>query len=131
METKSGRTSRLGSARAALIVFVVYALAMVPLLVHWGHKWWFWADDWDFLANRTGGNLGDLFRGHYQHWVTLPVLAYRLLWSIFGIRSSLCAISRSTPATTPAMSNEPTTRAIRNRPPNARQVVRRELMGRP
>src|SRR4029077_2625645 len=47
---------------------------------------WFWADDWDFLAARTGGNLGDLFRPHYQHWTTLPILAYRLLWTIFGIR---------------------------------------------
>ncbi len=87
MATETGRTSRLGSARAALAVFVVYTLAMVPLLLRWGHKWWFWADDWDFLANRTGGNLGDLFRGHYQHWVTLPVLAYRVLWWIFGIRT--------------------------------------------
>jgi hypothetical protein len=87
VERETGRTSRLGSARAALVVFVVYALAMVPLLVHWGHKWWFWADDWDFLATRTGGNLGDLFRAHYQHWVTLPVLAYRLLWTVFGIRT--------------------------------------------
>jgi hypothetical protein len=87
VETGTGRTRRLGSARAALVVFVVYALAMVPLLLRWGHKWWFWADDWEFLATRTGGNLGDLFRGHYQHWVTLPVLAYRLLWWIFGIRT--------------------------------------------
>ena len=89
MATETGRTSGRDSARAALVVFVVFALAMVPLLVHWGDKWWFWADDWDFLATRTGGNLGDLFRAHYQHWVTLPVLAYRLLWVLFGIRSYL------------------------------------------
>jgi hypothetical protein len=85
--TETGRTSDRDGARAALVVFVVFALAMVPLLVRWGDKWWFWADDWDFLATRTGGNLGDLFRAHYQHWVTVPVLAYRLLWTLFGIRS--------------------------------------------
>jgi hypothetical protein len=84
---ETGRTSGRDGSRAALVVFVVYALAMVPLLVHWGDKWWFWADDWDFLATRTGGNVGDLFRAHYQHWVTLPVLAYRLLWVLFGIRT--------------------------------------------
>jgi hypothetical protein len=77
---------RLGQARAALLTFIVFELAMVPLLLHWGRKWWFWADDWDFLAARTGGNLGDLFRPHYQHWTTLPILAYRLLWVLFGIR---------------------------------------------
>ncbi len=61
----------------------------VPLLAFWGRNWWFWADDWDFLADRTAGNAGDLFRGHYQHWTTVPVLAYRGLWFVFGIRSYL------------------------------------------
>jgi hypothetical protein len=67
--------------------FVAVQLVAIPLLLSWGNKWWFWADDWDFLAARTGGNLGDLFRAHYQHWTTLPILAYRLLWWIFGIRT--------------------------------------------
>jgi len=84
--TESEGSRRLSHARAALFLFVAFELAMVPLLLRWGHKWWFWADDWDFLAARTGGNLGDLVRPHYQHWVTLPVLAYRLLWVLFGIR---------------------------------------------
>src|SRR4029079_19112839 len=30
---------------------------------------------------------GDLFRAHNEHWVTLPVLAYRLLWWIFGLNT--------------------------------------------
>jgi hypothetical protein len=77
---------RLGDARAAVVAFVLVELAAIPLLLSWGNKWWFWADDWDFLAGRTGGNLGDLFRPHYQHWTTLPILAYRLLWTLFGIR---------------------------------------------
>ena len=73
MVTESGRPRRrLGPARVALLTFVAFELAIVPLLVHWGRKWWFWADDWDFLADRTGGSLGDLFRPHYQHWTTLP-----------------------------------------------------------
>jgi hypothetical protein len=83
----SGRLRRLGGARAALIAFVVVELVAIPVLLSWGHKWWFWADDWDFLGTRTGGNLSDLFRAHYQHWVTLPILAYRLLWWVFGIRT--------------------------------------------
>jgi hypothetical protein len=83
----SGWLRRLGSARAALITFIVVEVVAIPVLLSWGHKWWFWADDWDFLGARTGGNLSDLFRAHYQHWVTLPILAYRLLWWIFGIRT--------------------------------------------
>ncbi len=78
---------RIGDARVALIAFVAVQIAAIPLLLSWGHKWWFWADDWDFLADRTAFNAGDLFRSHYQHWTTLPILAYRLLWWIFGIRT--------------------------------------------
>lgn len=47
---------------------------------------WFYHDEWDFLADRTGGNLGDLFRPHNEHWSTLPILAYRGLWQLFGLR---------------------------------------------
>jgi hypothetical protein len=65
----------------------VVEVLSIPLLLFWGRDWWFYADDWDFLAARTGGDAGDLFRGHYQHWTTLPVLAYRGLWFVFGIRS--------------------------------------------
>lgn len=80
---------RLGGARAAAATFALVAVLSVPLLAFWGRDWWFWADDWDFLAARTGGDAGDLFRGHYQHWTTVPVLAYRGLWFVFGIRSYL------------------------------------------
>jgi hypothetical protein len=85
--TRVGWLRRVGDARVALGAFVAVQIVAIPLLLSWGHKWWFWADDWDFLAARTGGDFGDLFRSHYQHWTTLPVVAYRLLWWIFGIRT--------------------------------------------
>jgi hypothetical protein len=83
----TGRLRWLEGARAALLAFLVVEIAAFPVLLSWGHKWWFWAYDWDFLGARTGGNLSDLFRAHYQHWVTLPILTYRLLWWLFGIRT--------------------------------------------
>src|SRR5204863_2898946 len=36
---------------------------------------------------RKIGDLGDLTRPHFGHWVTLPVIAYRLLWWMVGLRS--------------------------------------------
>ena len=33
------------------------------------------------------GSVDDLFRPHFQHWTTLPILPYRLLWTVVGIRS--------------------------------------------
>ena len=83
----SGRLRRLGGRAGGVDRLHRHRARGDPRLLSWGHKWWFWADDWDFLGTRTGGNLSDLFRAHYQHWVTLPILAYRLLWWVFGIRT--------------------------------------------
>jgi hypothetical protein len=73
--------------RAALILFVALDVVALPLLLWWGRRGWFFGDDWDFLVQRKAGNLGDLFRSHYGHWTTLPILVYRLLWSVVGLRS--------------------------------------------
>jgi hypothetical protein len=72
--------------RAPLVVFAGVELFAFVLWLHASRNNWFSRDDWDFLANRKAGNLGDLFRSHNGHWVTLPVLAYRFLYWIFGIR---------------------------------------------
>ena len=66
----------LGAEAVALVFYMSISRPM-----------WFYLDEWDFLANRTGGNLDDLFRAHNEHWVTLPVLVYRAMWSIFGINT--------------------------------------------
>jgi hypothetical protein len=81
------RRAQLLGPRAALGVFVALEIVAVPLLVAWGHRGWFNDDDWDFLALRKAGDLGDLMRPHFGHWTMLPMLAYRLLWSMVGLRS--------------------------------------------
>ena len=73
--------------RGALIAFVALELVSFPLLLLLGNGAWFTADDWDFLSARTAGNVGDLFRGHFQHWTTLPILAYRFMWQLEGMHS--------------------------------------------
>ena len=70
-----------------LFAFAAVLVVALPLLMFWGRHGWFTQDDWDFLSARTIGNAGDLFRAHFQHWTTLPILAYRLLWVGFGIRT--------------------------------------------
>ncbi|MCJ7438387.1 MAG: hypothetical protein MUP97_11590, partial [Acidimicrobiia bacterium] len=53
---------------------------------------WFNADEWGFLVDRglfpKGDDLG-LLAPHNEHWSTVPVLGYRLLFSIFGVRTYL------------------------------------------
>jgi hypothetical protein len=63
----------------------VEAVAFVALMLL-GRGLWFWADEWDFIAVREAGDIPDLVRPHVEHLVTLPILAYRLLYWLFGIR---------------------------------------------
>jgi hypothetical protein len=75
------------SAQVARLTFVaVLGVALVLFLI-FGHSQWFFLDDWDFLANREARDVGDLLRPHNEHWSTLPILVYRALWPLFGLRT--------------------------------------------
>jgi hypothetical protein len=78
---------RLNARRVALSTFVGVEAAAFVLFLRLGRFAWFSQDEWDFLANRTAWDLGDLFRPHNEHWSTLPILAFRLLWSLVGLRT--------------------------------------------
>jgi hypothetical protein len=70
-------------------LFVAVEVYAVVLWLHAGRHEWFYLDEWDFLARRRASHLGDLFRAHNEHWVTIPVLVYRALYSTFGLRAYL------------------------------------------
>lgn len=87
-----GSTSRSlpgDHSRAPIYVFAV--VEAIALGVFWwlGRKQWFFLDEWDFLVTRDGGSVADLFRPHNEHWTTIPIVAYRILWNVFGLRSYL------------------------------------------
>ena len=73
------------TARPALLVFAGVVVAALVLFLVLGHDQWFFLDEWDFIANRDGGRLHDLFQPHNEHWSTLPILAYRGLYRVFGL----------------------------------------------
>jgi hypothetical protein len=77
----------LAGTRPALIVFAVGEAAAFVFYLWVGRGSWFIADEWDFLSDRSAGNLHDLFATHSQHWSTLPILAYRFWWQVIGVRS--------------------------------------------
>ena len=82
------RTQRADGLRrnAPTLAFAAVIVAALVLYVVFGRSQWFFLDDWDFLANRTL-SPSDLLRPHNEHWSTLPILAYRVLWHVFGIRT--------------------------------------------
>ena len=67
----------------------MFAAVQVFALFFWlnaGRLEWFYLDEWDFLAQRKATNLGDLLRPHNEHWTTIPILVYRVLYGLFGLR---------------------------------------------
>jgi hypothetical protein len=91
--SRSRRSDEAGpssaSQRAALNCLVVILLAAFVLFYVHGRSQWFWLDEWVFLAGRNATSLTDLFRPHQQHWSTLPILLYRALFNVFGVRTYL------------------------------------------
>ncbi len=62
-------------------------IAAPLLLLYLARKHWFFLDEWDFLAHRSLGSFSDLMRPHNaEHWSTLPIIVYRTLYSVVGIR---------------------------------------------
>jgi hypothetical protein len=76
-------------ARAPIYVFVV--VEVIALGVFWwlGRDQWFFLDEWDYLVTRDGGSIADLFTSHNEHWTTIPIVLYRILWNVFGLRTYL------------------------------------------
>jgi hypothetical protein len=55
---------------------------------------WFFADEWDFIAKRSRpplsqpGRVADmLLTPHNEHWSTLPILVYRAVFGVVGLRA--------------------------------------------
>ena len=95
LETAVGEPSTTPSVRTRfgrrlpVIAFAALAAGAFGMYLSLGRHGWFFLDEWDFLTSRSAGNVGALLRPHNQHWVTLPILAWRALWQVFGARSYL------------------------------------------
>ena len=53
---------------------------------------WFFADEWEFIARRSRpAGLGDTIRmylrPHNEHWSTLPLLVYRGIFGVVGLKA--------------------------------------------
>ena len=75
------------SVDRSLIAFVAIAMAAAIILIWLGFGMTFFADEWAFIEDRSLGDPLSWFRPHNEHWVTIPVLLYRLLVETVGIGS--------------------------------------------
>lgn len=81
---KVSRWRRVDPPNAMFAVVECGALVLWMIL---GRSQWFVRDEWDFLAGRKAGDLGDWFRPHNEHWTTVPILVYHVLYGLFGLRA--------------------------------------------
>jgi hypothetical protein len=87
VEARATGWRRWSGEQVALWVFIAYLVAAVPILVHIGSDYWFaFNDDWGLILRSTGG-LNDLLKPQNEHWSTIPILVFRGLYSVFGVRS--------------------------------------------
>jgi len=82
-----GRGLAAASARFALFVFCALEVFSLVFCLVVARRLWFSTDEWDFLAGRRATSPHDLFSAHYGHWTTVPILIYRFLWWLIGLRS--------------------------------------------
>ena len=74
---------------AVRALWVVVGLAAVVLFYVNRHQW-FGGDEWFILTDRgltAGPGHQGLFEPHYEHWTTVPILAFRALYSVVGLHS--------------------------------------------
>jgi hypothetical protein len=86
-DVESARSPASLSSRLALFVFCALETFSFVFCLVVGRRLWFATDEWDFLAGRSATSPHDLFKAHYGHWTTVPILIYRFLWWLVGLRS--------------------------------------------
>lgn len=77
------------SEKAGTIAGLALLLVALPTLLVWGDGQWFFLDEWSFLANRKLPSLEGFLGDHNGHWVTLPLIAYRVNFELFGLHTYL------------------------------------------
>ncbi|HXG40347.1 MAG TPA: hypothetical protein VNJ28_05340 [Candidatus Limnocylindrales bacterium] len=54
----------------------------------------FYADEWSFIYERSLDSLDQILRPHNEHWSTIPIILYRVTFSLIGLRSYLPYIAQ-------------------------------------
>lgn len=83
--TNPGSNPATGSDRLPNWVFALALLVAAPTIMWTNRNQWFFLDDWDFLATRNIFSFNDLMRPHNEHWTTVPIIIYRLIYQVVGI----------------------------------------------
>jgi hypothetical protein len=79
------RTLPGDGSRVPALIYAAIIVASIPFWFWMGRQHWFFFDDWNVLTDRDGGSLSSLLRPHNEHWATVPIVVFRVLWNIVGL----------------------------------------------
>lgn len=82
---------RVGDVRSRWLLpslAVLCAVTFVAML-YVTSFWNFFYDEWDFVTLYRPGGSASIFAPHNEHWSTIPILLWKGLFAVFGIRMHL------------------------------------------
>ena len=69
-------------------MLAVGVLASTAVLLWHARKLWFFGDEWAFINYRalSGGDGPGPLAPHNEHWSTIPLILYRIMWHVVGLQ---------------------------------------------
>jgi hypothetical protein len=84
--SRSRFVTRFSPAAWAWAAIAALLLVGAALLAYETRRTTFWADEWNWILTRRGGGLGTFLDPHNSHFSLVPVVIYKLLFAIVGLR---------------------------------------------
>jgi hypothetical protein len=82
----ANRWSPQGISRWVGLTHAATLVAAFAVLAWLDRHLWFFADDWDFVLKRGLFHAQwSIWYPHNEHWSTLPILAWRAIYCVFGL----------------------------------------------
>lgn len=80
---------RVGEVRSRWAFPVLVALSVVTFagVLYLTRYMNFFYDEWDFVTAYRPGQSTSILFPHNEHWSTIPILIWKLLFAVFGLRS--------------------------------------------
>jgi hypothetical protein len=71
-----------------VVVLATGLVASTALLLWHSRTLWFFGDEWAFIYHRalTGGDGPGPLAPHNEHWSTIPLILYRVMWHVVGLQ---------------------------------------------